>query len=299
MQHYQFGSALIEGRQRTILASVGQLYDLASLLDHAEVPSVLALLQEWDTWEQRLGRLAEQAAHGDMALDPAGLTWLPPIQYPGKLACAGANYQSHNAEMGHNTRTNYPYFFFKPPTTTLVGDGACVELPDFAQQIDWEVELAVVIGRRVKHARGDAAMAAIAGYSILNDISARDFLADQSFLGPDWVMLKGADGFAPMGPLITPAAFVPDPQALNLSLSVNGVPKQQASTADMAFSVRELIEHLTAFMTLEPGDVIGTGTPPGVGFGRRPQEFLKPGDRMVAEIEGLGQLTTTMIAPQG
>ncbi|HEX5692169.1 MAG TPA: fumarylacetoacetate hydrolase family protein, partial [Roseiflexaceae bacterium] len=234
MQHYQFGSALLEGRPRTVLAAASRLYDLAALLGADEAPSVLALLQGWDNWEQRLGRLAEQAAQGDAELDPAGLTWLPPIQYPGKLACAGANYLSHNAEMGHNTRTKYPYFFFKPPTTALVGHGAYVELPDFAQQIDWEVELAVVIGRRAKHVRGDAAMAAIAGYTILNDISARDFLADQSFLGPDWVMLKGADGFAPMGPLITPAAFVPDPQALTLSLSVNGVAKQQASTADMA-----------------------------------------------------------------
>jgi 2-keto-4-pentenoate hydratase/2-oxohepta-3-ene-1,7-dioic acid hydratase in catechol pathway len=297
MQHYQFGSALLDGRQRTILATAGQIYDLAALLG-AAAPSALTLLQGWEEWEPRLGQLAAQAARGGAALNLAALTWLPPIQYPGKLACAGANYQTHNAEMGHNTRTKYPYFFFKPPTTTLVGDGACVELPGYAQQIDWEVELAVVIGRRVKHVRGEAAMAAIAGYSILNDISARDFLADQSFLGVDWVMLKGADGFAPMGPLITPAAFVPDPQALELALSVNGVPKQQASTADMAFSVRELIEHLTQFMTLEPGDVIATGTPPGVGFGRRPPEFLKPGDRMVAEIEGLGRLTTIMVAPQ-
>jgi len=299
MQHYQFGSALVEGRPHTILASAGRFYTVESLLGAGEAPSALALLQGWEKWEHRLGRLAEQAAQGDAELDPAALTWLPPIQFPGKLACAGANYLSHNAEMGFSTRTKYPYFFFKPPTTTLVGDGACVELLDFAQQIDWEVELAVVIGRRAKHVRGDAAMAAIAGYTILNDITARDFLADQSFLGVDWVMLKGADGFAPMGPLITPAAFVPDPQALNLSLGVNGVPKQQSSTADMAFTVRELIEHLTTFMTLEPGDVIATGTPPGVGYGRRPQEFLKAGDRMVAEIEGLGQLTTTLIAPQG
>jgi 2,4-didehydro-3-deoxy-L-rhamnonate hydrolase len=221
----------------------------------------------------------------------------PAVCRPSKIVCIGLNYVDHARETKAKVPEE-PVIFFKA-TTAWSGPDDDLVLPRGSVKTDWEVELAVVIGRRVKHARGDVAMAAIAGYSILNDISARDFLADQSFLGPDWVMLKGADGFAPMGPLITPAAFVPDPQALNLSLSVNGVPKQQASTADMAFRVRELIEHLTAFMTLEPGDVIGTGTPPGVGFGRRPQEFLKPGDRMVAEIEGLGQLTTTMIAPQG
>lgn len=147
-----------------------------------------------------------------------------------------------------------------------------------ARMVDWEVELAVVIARRVRHVRGTAALECIAGYSILNDISARDWLANPSFMGFDWVMHKGFDGFAPMGPFITPAAFVPDPQALTMKLTVNGQVKQNASTALMAFSVQEIIEHLAAIMTLEPGDVIATSTPMGVGYGRRPQEFLQVGD---------------------
>lgn len=137
-------------------------------------------------------------------------------------------------------------------------------------------------------------MASIAGYSVLNDISVRDWVAkeEQSFMGLDWVMLKGFDKSAPMGPLITPAEFVADPQRLALTLSVNGREKQHANTASMVFSVQEIVEHLAMVMTLEPGDVIATGTPSGVGYGRRPQEFLRSGDVMVAEIEGLGRLET-------
>ena len=135
-------------------------------------------------------------------------------------------------------------------------------------------------------------MACIAGYSLLNDVSARDWIAEAPSLGIDWVMQKAFDGFAPMGPLITPATFVPDPQKLSIILSVNGQVKQNSTTANMIFSVREIIEHLSSIMTLEPGDVIATGTPAGVGHGRKPPEYLKPGDRMVVEIEGLGQLVT-------
>jgi len=158
------------------------------------------------------------------------------------------------------------------------------------------VELAVVIGQRVRHVRGEAAMASIAGYSIVNDISARDWVPkeERSYFGLDWVMLKGFDGAAPMGPFITPAEFVQAPQALTLTLAVNGQVKQHANTASMVFSIQEIIEHLTTIMTLEPGDIIATGTPSGVGYGRKPPEFLRPGDRMVAEIEGLGRLETVM-----
>ena len=139
-------------------------------------------------------------------------------------------------------------------------------------------------------------MASIAGYSILNDISARDWVPteERSYFGLDWVMLKGFDGAAPMGPFITPAEFVQAPQALTLTLAVNGQVKQHSNTASMVFSIQEIIEHLTTIMTLEPGDIIATGTPSGVGYGRKPPEFLRPGDRLVAEIEGLGRLETEM-----
>ena len=216
--------------------------------------------------------------------------------YPNKLICLGANYNDHNTEMDNTKPLKFPYCFLKPPTTTLVGSGEIVHLPEYAKMIDWEVELAVVIGQKVRHVRGEAAMASIAGYSILNDISARDWVPkeEHSYFGLDWVMSKDFDGAAPMGPFITPAEFVQAPQALTLTLAVNGQVKQHSNTASMVFSIQEIIEHLTTIMTLEPGDVIATGTPSGVGYGRKPPEFLRPGDRMVAEIEGLGRLETEM-----
>ena len=158
--------------------------------------------------------------------------------------------------------------------------------------VDWDAELAVVIGRRVRGVRGAAAVAAVAGYSVLNDVSARDWIADRPSLGIDWIMQKAFDGFAPMGPFITPAAFVPDPQALAMQLTVNGQVMQDSSTSRMVFGVREIVEHLAGIMTLEPGDIIATGTPAGVGHGRKPQLFLKPGDDVAVTIEGLGRLET-------
>lgn len=132
-------------------------------------------------------------------------------------------------------------------------------------------------------------------YSLLNDVSARDWIAEAPPVGIDWVMQKAFDGFAPMGPLITPAAFVHDPQHLSMTLTVNGQVKQHSTTANMIFSVREIIEHLTSIMTLEPGDVIATGTPAGVGYAKKPPEYLRAGDTMIVEIEGLGQLETPVI----
>ena len=216
--------------------------------------------------------------------------------YPNKLICLAANYNDHNTEMDNTQPPKFPYCFLKPPTTTLVGSGETVLFPEYAKLIDWEVELAVVIGQRVRRVRGEEAMASIAGYSIVNDISARDWVPkeEHSYFGLDWVMSKGFDGAAPMGPFITPAEFVQTPQALTLTLTVNGQVKQHSNTASMVFSIQEIIEHLTTIMTLEPGDIIATGTPSGVGYGRKPPEFLRPGDRMVAEIEGLGRLETEM-----
>jgi 2-keto-4-pentenoate hydratase/2-oxohepta-3-ene-1,7-dioic acid hydratase in catechol pathway len=170
------------------------------------------------------------------------------------------------AEMGVTQLPRYPYSFLKPATTTLIGTHATLYLPEQSKMVDWEAELAVVIGRRARHVRGKAAMACIAGYSILNDISARDWMAEAPSVGINWVMQKAFDGFAPLGPLITPAQFVADPQKLGITLTVNGEIKQRSSTARMVFSVEEIIEHLASIMTLEPGDAIATGTPAGVGY---------------------------------
>jgi len=306
MVKYQLGTALLAGQETIILACQGAYFDLRALLsksavrtalsldEHGAPASLMELLERWPLWQGQLPKIADYALVQQQTeqLAVETLRWRPPLLYPRKLICIGTNYKDHIAEMGGTTLPAFPYSFLKPPTTTLIGAGEAVKLPEYAQMIDWEVELAVVIGQRTHRPRGQEAMNCIAGYSILNDISARDGLRNPTPIGIDWVMSKAADGFAPMGPLMTPAEFVPDPQALGLTLSVNGVVKQNSNTSNMVFSVREIVEHLAAIMTLEPGDVIATGTPAGVGFGRKPPELLKSGDQMVAEIEGLGRLET-------
>lgn len=252
--------------------------------------TLLELIEDWSRWEQPLS-----TADVPALLDPAELEWLPPLM-PRKLMCIGANYGRHNAEMLGGVDHPHPYCFLKPPTTTLVGSGSAVRLPAHAKQIDYEVELAIVIGRRAFGVRDRAALDSIFGYSVLNDLSARDFIPAPTFLGLDWVMLKGFDGSSPMGPWLTPARFVPDPMDLRISLSVNGEVRQDGSTGDMIFGVQRLVEHLSSVMTLEPGDVIATGTPAGVAFGRKPPPWLRAGDRIEAEVEGLGTLVT-VIAP--
>lgn len=310
---YQIGSGLVAEQERIILCVQGQLIDLLTVLNDAhsrgsvdlpgEKPaSLLQMLQNWPFWRVALPELvtywcgSTEASRRQSLLSAAELHWLSPVRYPGKLICLGANYHDHNAEMENTQPPKFPYCFLKPPSTTLVGSGEAVALPGYAKMIDWEVELAVVIGQRVRHVHGEAALASIAGYSIVNDLSARDWVpkTEHSYFGLDWVMAKGFDGAAPMGPFITPAEFVPAPQELALTLTVNGQIKQQARTADMVFSIQKIIEHLTTIMTLEPGDIIATGTPSGVGYGRKPQEFLRPGDLVVAEIEGLGRLETAI-----
>lgn len=311
MAKYQLGSGLVADRERIIVITQEGVYvDLLTVLQDAslretlslgesEIPaSLLAIVQNWSYWQQRLPRVVDywftQRAQIGGELGQDAIRWQPPLKYPDKLICLGANYSDHNAEMGNTTRSKFPYSFLKPPKTTLIGSGEAFQLPEYARMIDWEVELAVVIGKRAHGVKGAQAMACIAGYSVLNDISVRDWVApeEQSFMGLDWVMLKGFDKSAPMGPFITPAEFVDDPQRLTLTLKVNEQEKQHANTASMVFSVQEIVEHLAMVMTLEPGDVIATGTPSGVGYGRKPKEFLHAGDVMVAEVEGLGQLET-------
>ncbi len=310
---YQIGSGLVSGKESIILHVQEKYFDILTVLSdirlrkalslpEAMPASLMQMMQHWSYWRTKLSTIVEywfdypEQTRQQSQLEAEEIHWLPPLMYPNKLICLGANYSDHNAEMDNTKPPKYPYCFLKPPTTTLVGSGETVRLPEYAKMIDWEVELAVVIGQKVHHVSGEAAMESIAGYSILNDISARDWVPkeERSYFGLDWVMSKDFDGSAPMGPFITPAEFVQAPQALTLTLTVNGQVKQHSNTASMVFSIQEIIEHLTTILTLEPGDIIATGTPSGVGYGRKPPEFLQPGDLMVAEIEGLGRLETKM-----
>jgi len=218
---------------------------------------------------------------------------LTPLQYPGKVLCAGANYYDHIAEMGVpdvRKEAQRLFFFFKPPRNALVGPGRTVRYPRDTKMFDWEVELAAVIGKTARRVTMANALEHVAAYTIGIDLSARDLnRAPETFYKLDWVAGKAQDTCCPLGPRLVPAKFIRDPQDLALKLSVNGEVKQDARTSGMIFDIREQLVTLSAIMTLDPGDVVLTGTPAGVGMPKK--TFLKVGDRVDAEIESIGKLT--------
>jgi 2-keto-4-pentenoate hydratase/2-oxohepta-3-ene-1,7-dioic acid hydratase in catechol pathway len=290
---HRLATAEIGGRPFVVVAVGDALYRLDAVLGDVAVPDhVHELLSEWPAWETRLDvALAQVLDAPTVAID----RWLPPVRPP-KLVCVGVNYRDHLAEMGTPDAPPLPYTFLKPTSTGLVASGAAVAMPIGATMLDWEAELAVVIGRPLRAGRGPSVLDAVAGYTVYNDLSARDWLASKApGVGVDWVLMKGHDGFSPVGPYLTPRRFVTDPQSLAIRCWVNGDLKQDSSTSQMIFGVQEILEHISAVMTLEPGVVIATGTPAGVGFGARPQQFLRPGDGVAVEIEGLGRLETIIV----
>ena len=211
---------------------------------------------------------------------------LAPVPRPGKVMGTGLNYADHAAELGAK-----PYekpLFFAKVGTAVVGPGATVVRPQGIAKLDYEVELAVVIGRRAKGVRREEALAHVGGYTILDDVSAREFQFD--VVPPQTTMAKSMDGFCPMGPWLVTADELPDPSHLTLRCWVNGELRQSGSTRNLIFDVPCLIEALARTMTLEPGDVIATGTPAGVGAFRKPPLWLRPGDRVRMEIPEIGVL---------
>jgi len=218
--------------------------------------------------------------------------WLAPVPRPGKLICIGLNYRDHAAE------SNMPIperpVVFSKFATAVIAPGEPVILPPTSNQVDYEAELAVVIGRRAKNVGADRALDYVLGYTVFNDVTARDF----QFADGQWQRGKSCDTFAPMGPKIVTTDAVPDPHKLAIKLRLNGKTMQDSNTDQLIFGVPELIAFLSETITLEPGDVIATGTPPGVGFARKPPVFLKPGDVMEVEIEGLGMLNTPVEAAE-
>lgn len=222
---------------------------------------------------------------------------LAPIPRPRKnIFGIGLNYTEHVAESARSLDTSadlprQPVIFSKPPTTVVGPGDPIVHNAKITQQLDWEVELAAVIGVAAKGVAREDALAHVFGYTVLIDMSARDCRR-----AGQWIYSKGQDTFAPMGPCIVTADEIPDPQTLDLSLSVNGVQKQSSNTAYMLFKVDELIADISQGITLEPGDIIATGTPAGVGAGLDPQEWLWPGDTIEAEVQGIGRLRHAVIA---
>ena len=215
----------------------------------------------------------------------------PCVTKPSKILCIGLNYHDHAKEAGMDIPEE-PVVFFKAPSS-LAGANDPIPFPPGATMLDWEVELAFVIGTRTKRATMDDAMATIAGYMVLNDVSERSW---QLMRGGQWAKGKSHDGFTPIGPYLVLADSVENPLAFELSLKVNGDTMQSGSTADFIFDLASVIVHLSEFMTLEPGDVITTGTPAGVGFGMDPKRFLKPGDVVETSIAGLGTQTQAVSA---
>jgi 2,4-diketo-3-deoxy-L-fuconate hydrolase len=216
----------------------------------------------------------------------------PPVARPSKIICIGLNYRDHAAETGAPIPAE-PVIFFKA-STALVGPDDDLVIPRGAQKVDWEVELAVVIGTRSSYVPRERAAAQVAGYALHNDYSERSFQLER---GGQWVKGKSADTFAPLGPYLATPDEIPDPQRLGMWLKVNGESRQRGNTENMIFDVPTLVSYLSEFMTLVPGDVISTGTPAGVGLGMKPEPvYLKPGDLVELGIDGLGQSRQRVVA---
>jgi 2-keto-4-pentenoate hydratase/2-oxohepta-3-ene-1,7-dioic acid hydratase in catechol pathway len=217
----------------------------------------------------------------------------PAVPDPEKIICVGLNYRKHAAEGGMPV-PDQPIYFAKF-RNSLAGSGEEVTIPAATGKADYEVELVAVIGRTTRNVSTEAALDAVFGYATGNDLSARELQTRSS----QWTYGKAIDGFAPLGPYLVTADDVPDPQALRTRTWVNGDLRQDSTTRDMVFSVAELVSDLSQVMTLEPGDVVYTGTPEGVILGMAEQVWLQPGDEVVCEVEGLGRLVTPLVADRG
>jgi 2-keto-4-pentenoate hydratase/2-oxohepta-3-ene-1,7-dioic acid hydratase in catechol pathway len=290
-------------RPRLAVIHDARLYDLQTLREAIDRPLPVTLLEliqsgpeEWRAVAAYVEQhLASRAAEG---YAPDAVHWHAPLPRPLKnVFCVGRNFVSH-AEEGARARgeelklPERPMFFTKAPTTVI---GPFDDVPwdrRATQQVDWEAELGVVIGAGGTNIRRDRALAHVFGYTVINDVTARDLQRShgQFFKG------KSLDGFCPTGPVVVTADEFGDPQQKELSLRLNGVEKQRGSTRNMIFPVDALIESLSSGLTLEPGDIIATGTPEGVGFARTPPEFLQHGDVMETEVEGIGVLRNRIVA---
>ncbi|NNC89471.1 MAG: fumarylacetoacetate hydrolase family protein [Akkermansiaceae bacterium] len=239
---------------------------------------------------QRLAAWAATHAAGAPTI-PDGVRLGPPIARPSKIVCVGLNYADHARESGAEIPSE-PILFFKA-TSSLTGPNDPVVIPRGSEKTDWEVELAIVIGKKAGYVEEADAKEHVAGYALHNDYSERAFQMER---GGQWVKGKSCDTFAPLGPFLATPDELGDPHQLKLWLKVNGETRQDSSTAQMIFGVPELVSYISQFMTLLPGDVISTGTPPGVGLGFDPPVFLKPGDEVELGVEGLGSQRQSVVA---
>ncbi|HZC06379.1 MAG TPA: fumarylacetoacetate hydrolase family protein [Ktedonobacterales bacterium] len=298
-----------EGGVRLGVARDGEMVDLAHAAatlnapEAREAPDILrdmlALITSGPQALERVRQLAQRAPD-ESAIKLSGAQLLAPIPRPSKnILCVGRNYAEHAAESLRAAGEQAPVGqqrpnIFTKAVTTVIGPHDDIPLDaSVTQKLDWEVELAVVIGSAGRHIRREDALSHVFGYTVLNDLSARDL---QHAPGLQWFTGKSLDGSCPMGPWIVTADEIPDPTTLHLTLTVNGAIKQADTTAHMIFDVPTIIASLSEVMTLEPGDIIATGTPAGVGHARVPQEYLKPGDVMETAIDAIGALRNNVVA---
>ncbi|HEX7688704.1 MAG TPA: fumarylacetoacetate hydrolase family protein [Burkholderiaceae bacterium] len=269
-------------------------HERPGLVDHDGIPRDLSAqigdIGPADLSPERLARLRSVVPSALPALAP-GFRYGVPWHGMSKFVCIGLNYTDHAAESGMELPRE-PIVFMKA-TSALTGPDDPIVLPPDAAKGDWEVELGVVIGTRARHVAEADALAHVAGYCVVNDVSERAYQLER---GGTWDKGKGCDTFGPVGPWLVTADEVPDPQALALWLDVGGERMQDGSTGKMVFGVAAIVAYVSRFMTLEPGDLIATGTPAGVGMGRKPPRFLRPGDTLRLGISGLGEQRTTVHA---
>lgn len=287
-----------------------QVYDVAALTDVSAYAAVLDILNDWEAASAVLKAAAKKVEEQKLAGIPlARVELLAPILYPGAIYCAGANYLDHIQEMmramkmssdidPRNIVGKEPWHFVKTSRGSVIGQGSSVPVPAHSVKLDWEAELVAVIGRRGKNIPLERALDYVAGYTIANDLSARDLVKrdgvpETSPFRWDWLGQKCFDDALPLGPWITPADEIPDPQQLAIKLWVNDSIKQDSKTSNLIFGVAEQIAYLSTRITLQPGDLIATGTPAGVGAARN--EFLKAGDKVRISIEKIGELSHTLV----
>lgn len=299
-----------EARAGVLVA--GAVYDAARVTGVGSYSSALGVLQDWPRANRALAQATKRIADGKSRAQGVTLArarLLAPVLYPGAIFCAGANYRDHMLEMARAQNVPpqpdphelglKPWHFIKTSRASVAAPGAKVAIPPYSKMIDWEVELAAVIGRPARNVTIEKALDYVAGYTIANDLSARDVMRrphvpDASPFKLDWLMQKCFEGSCPLGPWITPASEIRDPQKLGLKLWVNDELMQDSNTSQMIFTTAEQIAHLSTLVTLHPGDLILTGTPAGVGMGR--QRFLEPGETVKLWIEDIGELSNTMTA---
>lgn len=261
--------------------------------------STMDLMQDWDATHAKLSALADKAA--SQASKPlAAVRLMAPLLYPPVVFNAAANYTDHQKEMSADGKTalvkedTHPYFFLKAGPHCIIGPGEDIRLPKVSNFIDWEAELAVVIGKPARNVKAADALNYVAGYTIFNDLSARDIgrPVGRTF-NTHWFVHKNFDGSGPMGPWIVPASDVPDPHNIDIKLWVNDSLEQDSNSKYLFFNINEQIEYISARMTMRPGDVIATGTPSGVG---RPKgKHLNPGDTVTIELSGIGRLQNPVV----